>query len=62
MPGRNTEKKDRLLLEIVVVFRGPWKKAFLLITQFKICQSIINAVLPALTSWRRFSLTRVICE
>ena len=45
MPGRNTEEKDRVLLEIVVVVRGPWKKAFSLITQFKIHQSIINNVL-----------------
>lgn len=49
MPGRNTEEKDRLLLEIVVVFRGPWKKAFSLITQFKIYQSIINNAPPDLT-------------
>lgn len=45
MPGRNTEEKDRVLLEIVVVVRGPWKKTFRLITQFKIYQSIINNAL-----------------
>ena len=45
MPGRNTEEKNRSLLEIVVVFKGPQKKAFRLITQFKIYQSRINSVL-----------------
>ena len=58
MPGRNTGEKDGALVEIVVVVIGPQEKTFGLITQFKIYQSTINSVLPALTPqasrWRSF--------